>query len=201
MFFSELFLAVSTFLVGVRAASLSTNLVPLDTVGAVAAIQIPSNPTRIFYQSFSGGIHQLCIDGTFTTGGLTCGPDNAPSVPPDEVAYGSPIVAVTFDALPSNSSRFSEFRIYYFSNENILSEFIFTPGNPRHGDACPECITHRGFAVVPGSFLYAMANPTKPGNRVRVGFRSAGSPTTITEAVLNGNTNTWSLTVLPDPPA
>jgi len=91
-------------------------------------------------------------------------------------------------------------RVFFFSKDYILSEWIWTSDlGTRGGDACPECITHNGFAVVPGSqALYAMINPSAPASKVRVGFISPGSPGTITEATLNGNTNKWSLSVLPN---
>ncbi|KAF5365212.1 hypothetical protein D9758_005444 [Tetrapyrgos nigripes] len=171
----------------------SASLTPVDPVGDVVAIQAPNKDTRIFYQPRSGGgIAHLCVDSSFKDGLLTC---DATIVPPTEVRDGTPIAAVTLNA---DNNGFTENRVFFVSPDNILSEYLFTTADHgRSGPNCPKCITHNGFPVVNGSqVLYAMANPSAPGVRVRVGFVSTASPDTITEASLNAN-GQWTLAVMP----
>jgi len=78
-----------------------------------------------------------------------------------------------------------------------LSEYINNIA--AHGPNCADCVTNENFGVARGSkALYAIADETKPGMQLRVGFESTESPGTITEATFNANTRKWSLTVLPN---
>jgi len=75
--------------------------------------------------------------------------------------------------------------LFYIHPNNTLGEFS---NNSLQG--CTYCITKEGFQVVPGSTaLYVIADQSTPATQIRVGFVSAGSPSTITEATFNANTN------------
>ncbi|THU98019.1 hypothetical protein K435DRAFT_777691 [Dendrothele bispora CBS 962.96] len=199
MLFNKYILTILPFflttLIGSKAqdATLSPHVEPVDAVGDIAAVQVSNGGTRIYYEPRNGsGIAQICTSAPFSTGDTNCHTGNFGGVAAGDVLPGTPVAAVTLDG-------FSELRVYFFSRDNVLSEAIWTTaGGARSGDACPNCITHSGFQVVPGSkALYAMISTTMPASHVRVGFISAASPNTITEAILNSNTNRWSLSTLP----
>lgn len=82
--------------------------------------------------------------------------------------------------------------MFFVSPENILSEYYFTEGiGLQGGTSCTTCVTSEGFLVTANSqMLYAIETSTK----VRVGFVSAGSPNTVSEAVSSGNG--WSVASL-----
>ncbi len=84
--------------------------------------------------------------------------------------------------------------VYFFSRENVLSEYIWSSGAFHGGASCAVCVTSEGFVATGGSFLYALENPSKPS--LRVGFVSAGSPNTVSEAESADN-GRWQLSVFP----
>jgi hypothetical protein len=86
------------------------------------------------------------------------------------------------------------------SPTNILSEYIWTNAIGWHGGpSCTNCITRSGFVVQPGNkVLYAIANDAAGSlATLRVGFVSAGAPTTISEADFSP-TKGWQVAQLPN---
>ncbi|KAF5345433.1 hypothetical protein D9758_013638 [Tetrapyrgos nigripes] len=201
MFFNKLFFAILPFfLAGSQAqlvpnAARASNLHPVSIVGDATAVANELNHgTRIYYQPPGGGISQICTNEAFAAGGdTTC---DASVVPSQYVLPGTPIVATT--AL-TNGGAFDEIHVFFLSPDYILSEWRWTSaGGPRFGDGCPNCVTHSAFGAVNGSEVLYAIQSSRPATKLRVGFVSVASPTTITEATWNFNTNVWSLAVLPD---
>ncbi|KAF7351997.1 hypothetical protein MVEN_01161900 [Mycena venus] len=183
MFFIQLF-TVLYVLTAVRASALlgsstavvpSPNLVPVAPLGNVAAVQITTGDTRVYFQDSTGGIVQGRVTEPFLSGGTYTG--SAPLIPASEVLPYTPIAAIT-----ANTATYTGIRIYFLSRENVLSEYIWTPtAGYSGGPNCTACLTTQGIVVQNGSeVLYAMANTAF--NQFRVGFVSAGQPTTISEA-------------------
>ncbi|KAJ7876904.1 hypothetical protein B0H14DRAFT_3859080 [Mycena olivaceomarginata] len=139
-----------------RAVEPSPDIVRIAPMGNVAAVQITTGDTRIFYQDSTGAIDIGGITAPLLSGGTAKA--NTPFIPASEI------------------------RIYFLSPENVLSEYIWTPsGGFTGGPSCTRCLTAQGIVVQNGSqVLYAMANTAF--NQFRVGFVSAGQPTTISEA-------------------
>ena len=74
-----------------------------------------------------------------------------------------------------------QIHVYFLSPANVLSEYIWNAGW-QGGPSCTQCLTASNFVAAAGSqILYAMGNPDTA--ELRVGFVSAGAPTTLTEAV------------------
>ncbi|KAL0572065.1 hypothetical protein V5O48_009883 [Marasmius crinis-equi] len=167
--------------------SSSPSIFPIAYHGAAAAVQAiqENSDTRIYYQHTDNSIHQIAVNGLFTTGRVFA---DDQFVPPEEVLEGTPIVATSF------GDTWQEIHFFFFSPGNILSEYIWKANVGFHGGPnCSECITVNQFGVQPGSkVLYVMGNPGAHG--LRVGFVSAGSPSTITEAVTNGSG--WQLATM-----
>ncbi|KAJ7458238.1 hypothetical protein FB451DRAFT_1182980 [Mycena latifolia] len=183
MFLTQLLTVLYVF-TAVRASALlgnstavvpSPNLVPIAPMGNVASVQVTTGDTRIFYQDSTGAINIGGVTAPFLSGGKT-GP-NTPLVPASQVLPNTPIAAIT-----ANTATYTGVRIYFFSRENVLSEYIWTPTTGWiGGPSCTNCVTAQGIVVQNGSeVLYAMANTAF--NQFRVGFISAGQPATISEA-------------------
>ena len=86
------------------------------------------------------------------------------------------------------------------SPAQVLSEYIWTDAlGWRGGPSCTVCITADTFSVQPNSkVLYAMGN-NAVGNTasLRVGFVSAGAPTTLSEVDFTP-AGGWKLVQLPN---
>ncbi|KAF9061820.1 hypothetical protein BDP27DRAFT_1369361 [Rhodocollybia butyracea] len=186
LFVQKLFLALPLF-----AAALASEL-GADGTGSVfpvsgnhmGAAQVTDGDTRVFYQdSKAGTIVQVAVSNAFNIGQFE---GTNVVVPSDEVRNNTPI------AVPSpTQATFSVLRVFFFSPDNILSEYFFNGTGFEGGPTCTTCITAEGFVGVAGSqMLYALANTVT----LRVGFVSAGSPGTISEAVNSGNG--WSVASL-----
>ncbi|KAJ7206271.1 hypothetical protein GGX14DRAFT_457503 [Mycena pura] len=185
MFFTQLLTALYVF-AAVRANPLlgnssavvpSPDLVPIGPIGNVAAVQIATGNTFIFYQNSTGEIVLRRVTAPFLSGGTDKAEDFA--VPASEVLPYTPIVAIT----ANTAATYTGIRLYFFSRENVLSEYTWAPSPVGWigGPSCTSCLTAQGIVVKDGSqVLYALANPAF--NQFRVGFVSAGQPGTISEA-------------------
>ncbi|KAF8193556.1 hypothetical protein K438DRAFT_1761710 [Mycena galopus ATCC 62051] len=180
MFFIQLLTVLYVF-TAVRTNTLRRNLtavvpfpdlVPIAPKGNVAAVQITTGDTRIYYRDSTGTILQGVVTAPFLSGGKAM--QGTPFIPASQVLLNTPIVAIT-----ANTATYTVIRIYFFFPEHVLSEYIWTTvvgcsGGPN----CASCITTQGIVVQNGSnVLYAMANTAF--NQFRVVFVSAGQPTTI----------------------
>ncbi|KAJ7736241.1 hypothetical protein DFH07DRAFT_698404, partial [Mycena maculata] len=121
--------------------------------GNVAAVQITTGDTRIYFQDSTGAINDGRVTSPLLSGGTYTG--NAPLIPASEVLPYTPIVAIT-----ANTATYTGIRIYFLSPENVLSEYIWAPTvGYIGGPSCTECLTAQGIVVENGSpVLYAMAN-------------------------------------------
>jgi hypothetical protein len=166
-------------------------------MGNVAAVQITTGDTRIFFQDSTGAIIIGGVSAPFLSGGRNGG--NSVLVPAGEVLPHTPIVAITANtATYTGVRRLShhthlaipdcpQVRLYFLSRSNVLSEYIYpatiaqNTGGFMGGASCTACLTMQGIVTSSTSpVLYAMANPAF--NQFRVGFVSAGQPTTVSEA-------------------
>ncbi|THU98590.1 hypothetical protein K435DRAFT_526350 [Dendrothele bispora CBS 962.96] len=172
-------------------------LIPVSPVGPIAALQF-NGDTRIYYQdSVLGGIMSLAVSNAFTTGHLIA---LQQIVPANEIMFGSPIALVNLPGT-SSSDPFPEIHIFFVSPANILSSYIWRDSIGRFigGSSCTECITQSGFVVQPNTkVLYALALGSGSSLILRVGFVSAGAPSTISEAVSVGGQGSgqWVLSTL-----
>ncbi|KAJ7736700.1 hypothetical protein B0H16DRAFT_1695337 [Mycena metata] len=168
----------------------SPDLFPISAVGNIAAVQLSATAdTRIFFQDSTGAIME---------GGVTAGKDLGTSVlvPANQVLPFTPIFAIND---PTATSYL--IRLYFFSPENTLSEYIYPTTIPQNtngfmgGPSCTACLTTQGIVGRSGSqVLYALANPAF--TQFRVGFISAGQPTTVSEAVNTGAG--WQVSTIPN---
>ncbi|KAJ7026372.1 hypothetical protein C8F04DRAFT_1238657 [Mycena alexandri] len=181
MFFAPLLTVLFVF-TAVRASALlgnltavvpSPKLVPLAPMGNVAAVQIPNGDTRVFFQDATGNIVIARVTQPLLSGGTYIPIESV--VPAREVLPSTPIVAIA-----ANTATWTAMRIYFLSPANVLSEFTWVPGGFSGGPSCATCLTAQGIVVANSKVLYAMANTAF--NQFRVGFVSAGQPTTISEA-------------------
>ncbi|KAJ7060368.1 hypothetical protein C8F01DRAFT_1058479 [Mycena amicta] len=167
---------------------------PISFPGNPGAIQSPGtgSDTRIYYQTPTGDIDVVRITAPFTSGHVS---SEMLIVPANEVISGTPIVALSVNA-PAGAD-FTEVHLYFFSPNNILSEYIFSSSVWRGGPTCTDCLTRQGFVNQAGSkVLYAMLDTTVGSlARLRVGFVSAGSPLGLTEADWDA-TNGWRLATM-----
>jgi hypothetical protein len=173
-------------------------IVPITPFGAASAVQGNTGDARLHWQNGDASISQININGPLTTGIYVA---TTPIVPGQEVLLGTPIATVV--NLDSSGSLlevrvlplivhqtflthmyYSQIRLYFFSPDHVLSEYIEdASGTVRGGPFCADCITTLQFGVKPGSTaLYALRDNAAIGI-IRVGFISAGAPTTISEAV------------------
>ncbi|KAK7460812.1 hypothetical protein VKT23_008741 [Stygiomarasmius scandens] len=184
--------AIALITVGAEAAA---NFFSVDLAANMAAVRNGGDvgATHIYYQASNGAIMRICASTAFIRNGAqNC--DNVEVVPPEEVMFDTPLAVST---LLTSKGGFHGNHVYYFSRDGILSEYINNIA--AHGPNCADCVTNEKFGVARGSkALYTIADETKPGMQLRVGFESTESPGTITEATFNANTRKWSLTVLPN---
>ncbi|KAJ7840848.1 hypothetical protein B0H14DRAFT_2784215 [Mycena olivaceomarginata] len=133
--------------------------------GNVAAAQITTGDTRIYYQDSTGAIVQGVITAPFLSGGKATAPAGVLHIPASEVLLYTPIVAIT-----ANTATYTGIRVYFLSPEHVLSEYIWAPATGFiGGPSCIKCLTTQGIKVQNGSnVLYAMANTAF--NQFRVGF-------------------------------
>ncbi|KAF5343928.1 hypothetical protein D9758_012126 [Tetrapyrgos nigripes] len=186
MLLKTLFLSIilSSIASGLSAPAEDHNITLASKATNIHPVSVPTS---------KGGIEQLCVNGPFDLGSTFC---DITLVPASEVLSGTPFAVVNSLVTPN---VYTEFRLYYLSKTLVLSELIWTPAtNIRFGANCADCLTQYGFQVEPSSVqsLYAMINPSSLTSYVRVGFISPGSPNTISEAILNKNTNKWTLSTL-----
>ncbi|KIK61060.1 hypothetical protein GYMLUDRAFT_96807 [Collybiopsis luxurians FD-317 M1] len=199
MFISKL-LSVSTLFLSVFALithseSLTTNsaaFIPISG-NTMAAAEIPSGDSRIYYQdSTNNSIIELVVSNAFNVGQLE---QSGVLVPPSEVRSNSPIAAAL---VTSVSDPWQELHVFFFSPENVLSEYYIktAPNAVWHGGPnCNDCLTNEGFVGLAGNqMLYAMGSSATSPPTLRVGFASTGAPNTISEAVNNGDG--WSVASL-----
>ncbi|KAJ7059613.1 hypothetical protein C8F01DRAFT_989280, partial [Mycena amicta] len=147
-----------------------------------AAVQATAadDDTRIYFQNPDSSIEEFAISGPFNSG-VRYGAGVL--VPAPQVRVVTPIAAVSV-----NSGTFQEIRVYFFSPQNILSEYIYDAANGatwRGGPSCTDCLTTKQIVMWPSSqVLYALTDgvtgPTT-NTRVRVGFVSA--PNTLSEMI------------------
>ncbi|KAJ7050190.1 hypothetical protein C8F01DRAFT_1237936 [Mycena amicta] len=171
---------------------IADSISPISFVGNIAPIQQTNfqGDTRIYMQQPDNSIVELNIDGPISTARLV---GTMTLVPAAEVQFQSLIVAVTLDP----GAFGVEAHVFFISPQNIVAEYMkMGNGNWQGGVSCSACIDRQGFAVQPGNrVLYAMSTqaPEGTGNfKLRVGFVSAGSPTTLSEAEFNPSTG-WKL--------
>ncbi|KAJ7769978.1 hypothetical protein B0H16DRAFT_1715613 [Mycena metata] len=176
-----------------RGVGPSPDSIPESFVGNIAAIQATNDltgDTRIYFQNADNSIEEIGVTGPFTSGRLF---GQGLHVPADEVQGNTLIAAVTIDG-----EHFQEIHLFFVSPANILSEYIFdTATGWRGGASCTDCITVNAYAVEPGNrVLYAMGNSASGSPAIlRVGFVSAGAPTTLSEADYDP-VNGWRLAQL-----
>ena len=98
--------------------------------------------------------------------------------------------------------HFLQIHLFFYSPNNLLSEYYYAVtsagGNNGWlgGPACTTCIQQSGFFGVNGSqVLYAFENPAD--GTIRVGFISAGSPGTLSEAIKTTPNGVWSVSTMP----
>ncbi|KAJ7816793.1 hypothetical protein B0H13DRAFT_1523145, partial [Mycena leptocephala] len=127
--------------------------------GNVAAVQITTDDIRIFFQDSTGAIREGGVTGLFTSGHSL---GTSVLVPANEVLPYTPIVAINAPNLASYKVRI---RLYFFSRENVLSEYIYPAtmapdaNGFMGGPSCTVCLTAQGIVVSNTSqVLYAMAN-------------------------------------------
>ncbi|KAF9061827.1 hypothetical protein BDP27DRAFT_1428588 [Rhodocollybia butyracea] len=171
LFVKKVFLAIP-LLATALASDLSTDstnsVVPVSGKVMVAA-QATSGDTRIYYQANNGSIVQIAVSNAFTVGQFE---STHIEVPPDEVRYNTLLLSQLPPKLPSSWSL----HIFFFSPDNILSEYFFNGSSFEGGPTCATCITNEGFVGAEGSQMLA------------------GSPETISEAVNTGSG--WSVASL-----
>ncbi|KAJ3730943.1 hypothetical protein DFJ43DRAFT_1189649 [Lentinula guzmanii] len=172
------------------ASNLTANaIVPISGTN-MGAVALPDGNTRVYYQdSNNGSIIQLVISNALTEGGYR---SSNVWVPPSEVRYNTPVAA---SLVQSTNDDSDQIHVFFFSPDNILSEYYWKGDGHQGGPDCSDCVTGSGYVGVEGSqMLYALASSATSPPTLRVGFISAGSPNTITEAVKT--TGGWSLASL-----
>ncbi|KAJ3897668.1 hypothetical protein F5879DRAFT_995696 [Lentinula edodes] len=157
----------------------------------MGAVQIPDGGTRVYYQEDSGSIIEMVITNAFTMSGVY--KESTVLVPASQVRSNSPVAV----SLPvADGDTFLQVHTFFFSPENVLSQYYWDSVLGIQGGAnCLTCVTSEGFVGVAGSqMLYAIASSATSPPTLRVGFVSAGSPNTISEAVNTGGA--WSVASL-----
>ncbi|KAJ3773053.1 hypothetical protein FB446DRAFT_845111 [Lentinula raphanica] len=179
-----------THLLKVFAINLTANaIVPISGTN-MGSVQLPNGDTRLYYQDRNNGsIIEVVISNAFTIGQYEASLVLAPF---SEVRSNSPVAV----SLVADGDTFLQVHTFFFSKENILSEYYWETGIGIQGGAdCSTCVTSKGFVGVADSqMLYAMASSATSPPTLRVGFVSAGSPDTISEAVNTGSG--WSVASL-----
>jgi len=169
----------------------STDFVPFHSLGGVDAILRNSGgDTQIYYQATDGSIWAYETSAAFDTGTTKF---NTPLIPAGEALVGTPIITVTND-------DFTEIHVFFVSPTHILSEWRWDAATSwASGSSCTTCITNAGFVVQNGgTLLYVLTPKTSSGElSIRIGFESAGEPSTIVEAE-NHSTGEWQMFALPN---
>jgi len=202
MFFTQLLSVLSVF-IAVRASALpgnstavvpSPDIFPIAPMGNVEAVQVTTGDTRFFFQDSTGAIIIGGSSAPFISGGRNGG--NSLLVPANEVLPRTPIVAIT-----ANTATYTGLRLYFLSPTNVLSEYIYpatiaqNTGGFMGGPSCTACLTAQGLVATSNTqVLYAMANTAF--NQFRVGFVSAGQPSTVSEAANLGSG--WQVATFPN---
>ncbi|KAK7047480.1 hypothetical protein VNI00_006711 [Paramarasmius palmivorus] len=188
-------------------AALKANAAPapdVDPLGGVDIAEAPNGNSFIFYQSASTfDIMMVHVTDAFTDGVTK---NVKLIVPANEVMRGTPIAVAQRHRGEKGDNDVGVLDIFFFSPNGILSEYRYLNDETPHwrgGAACNLCVTHQNYqAASPfrGSlFLYASGgNPNKAEAGIRVGFRSANFPDTITEA--DRHDGKWHLSPLPGSP-
>ncbi|KAF7293075.1 hypothetical protein MIND_01206900 [Mycena indigotica] len=171
------------------------SIFPISFVGNIASLQQTNfaGDTRIYMQQPDNSITELNINGPLSSARLV---GTMTLVPAAEVQFQSLIAAVSLDP----GAFGVEAHVFFISPQNTLAEYFTANNQPwKGGVSCTTCIDRQGFAVQPGNrVLYAMSTqaPEGTGNfKLRVGFVSAGSPGTLSEAEFNPSTG-WKLVQL-----
>ena len=179
---------------------------PLTPVGGVAAAPLETGFSEYYYQVSSGAIVWVEVSEPFGSSNSTTSAPFA-VVAPGQAMFGTPIAICSAgttgytDVRPYETvkwcSSIFQFHLFYFTPDNLLSETYWTPSTGwQGGSGCIACVQQAGFFATNGSqVLYAYEN--SPAGTVRVGFISAGSPQTLSEAVKTPNA-AWLLTTLPN---
>jgi len=175
-----------------NATSLATDFVPVTPLGGVAAVDLGSGISQLYYQNSADGIIYAygVQGGPFVTGSTFFA--GVPLIPADQVLSGSPIIAVTMTI-----AGVQQVHVFFISPTLVLSEWVFLSNAGWFaGINCPICITNSGFVVESGTamLLYVLDDATT--GAIRVGFISAGDPGTLSEAS-NPGTGIWKAAILP----
>ncbi|KAJ7838011.1 hypothetical protein B0H14DRAFT_2588916 [Mycena olivaceomarginata] len=93
-------------------------IVPITPFGAASAVQGNTGDARLHWQNGDASISQIDINGPLTTGIYVA---TTPIVPGNEVLLGTPIATV---ANLDSSGNILEIRLYFFSPDHVLSEYI-----------------------------------------------------------------------------
>jgi len=169
----------------------STDFVPFHSLGGVGAVLRNSGgDTQLYYQATDGSIWAYETSAAFDAGTTNF---NNILIPAGEVLVGTPIIAVTND-------DFTEIHVFFVSPTHILSEWRWDADTEiwTSGASCTTCITNAGFVVQNGgTLLYALTPKASGELGIRIGFESAGEPTTLVEAE-NHNIGDWQMFTLPN---
>ncbi|KIK53861.1 hypothetical protein GYMLUDRAFT_63521 [Collybiopsis luxurians FD-317 M1] len=153
----------------------------------MGAVTLANGDTRLYYQDTnSGSIIETAISNAFNVGKLY---GSSVWVPSAEVRHNSPIAV---SLVTSSAGAYIQVHIFFFSPDNVLGEYYWDDVlGIQGGPECETCLTSKGFLGEPGSqMLYALATPSA----LRVGFVSAGTPNTVSEAINTGSG--WSVASL-----
>ncbi|KIK53863.1 hypothetical protein GYMLUDRAFT_250044 [Collybiopsis luxurians FD-317 M1] len=171
---------------GALASSLTANAVVPISGTNMGAITLANGDTRMYYQDANNGsIIEAAISNAFNVGHFEASQVLVPSA---EVRHNSPI-AVSVETV---NGEYAQTHTFFFSPDNVLSEYFWDDvSGTQGGPNCEPCITSKGFVGEPGNqMLYALAYP----GVLRVGFVSAGTPNTVSEAINTGSG--WSVASL-----
>ncbi|KAJ7050169.1 hypothetical protein C8F01DRAFT_1090335 [Mycena amicta] len=153
------------------------SIFPISFVGNISPIQQTNfaGDTRIYMQRPDNSIIEVAVGGPLSVGHVF---SVETLVDAADVQFQTLIAAVTL-----NPAAFqTEVHIFYISSNNTIAEVWTLNGVVMRGPTCSTCIDRQGFTVQPGNrVLYAMSTQAgeSTGNvKLRVGFVSAGSPST-----------------------
>ncbi|KIK53860.1 hypothetical protein GYMLUDRAFT_178322 [Collybiopsis luxurians FD-317 M1] len=141
----------------------------------------------MYYQDANNGsIIETAISNAFNVGRFEA---SLVLVPSAEVRHNSPIAV---SLVTTSAGAYAQVHTFFFSPDNVLSEYYWDDVlGIQGGPNCETCITSKGFVGEPGNqMLYALAT----AGTLRVGFVSAGTPNTVSEAVKTGSG--WSVSSL-----
>ncbi|KAK7047479.1 hypothetical protein VNI00_006710 [Paramarasmius palmivorus] len=173
----------------------------IDILGDVEIAQAPNGNSFIFYQSASTfDIMMVHVTDAFTDGQSK---NVQVIVPASEVMRGTPLAIAQLNRGEKGDNDLGNLDLFFFSPDGVLSGYRYLNDETPHwrgGAACGLCVTHQNYQAASsfrGSlFLYADGgNWKKSGAGIRVGFRSANFPNTVTEA--DRHHSKWHLSPLP----